>query len=122
MSASECKKVVKEFGETVAELNAKEESNEVLALLESKVASFKSKIPCIEYLRTPQLKDRCSNIFPSLARLSATRPKPYIGCCWVAGENWPFSSVLPFHHQPFGAGTGLPSRQLLETTSQLGSL
>jgi hypothetical protein len=39
VSASECKKVVKEFGETVAELNAKEESNEVLTLLETKVAA-----------------------------------------------------------------------------------
>jgi hypothetical protein len=37
VSASECKKVVKEFGDTVAELNAKGESNEVLTLLETKV-------------------------------------------------------------------------------------
>ena len=37
VSASECKKVVREFGETIAELNAKDESNEVLTLLENKV-------------------------------------------------------------------------------------
>ena len=37
VSASECKKVVKQFGETIAELNAKDETNEVLTLLENKV-------------------------------------------------------------------------------------
>ena len=37
VSASECKRVVKEFGETIAELNAKDESNEVLTMLENKV-------------------------------------------------------------------------------------
>ena len=37
VSASECKKVVREFGETIAELNAKDESNEVLTMLENKV-------------------------------------------------------------------------------------
>ena len=58
LGVSDCKKVVKQFTETVNQLNAKDEPNEVLSLLESKVATFKSKIPCIEYLRTPQLKDR----------------------------------------------------------------
>ena len=58
VSAQECKKIVKQFTETVNELNAKDEPNEVLSLLENKVTTFKSKIPCIEYLRTPQLKDR----------------------------------------------------------------
>ena len=58
LGVSDCKKVVKQFTETVNQLNAKDEPNEVLSLLESKVATFKSKIPCIEYLRTPQLKER----------------------------------------------------------------
>ena len=58
LGVSDCKKIVKQFTETVNQLNAKDEPNEVLTLLESKVATFKSKIPCIEYLRTPQLKDR----------------------------------------------------------------
>ena len=58
VSSQSCKSVVKQFTQTVNELKAKDEPNEVLALLESKVATFKSKIPCIEYLRTPQLKDR----------------------------------------------------------------
>ena len=40
VSASECKKVVKEFGETIAELNAKDESNEVLTMLENKVRQY----------------------------------------------------------------------------------
>ena len=100
VSASECKKVVREFGETIAELNAKDESNEVLTMLENKVrpgciskswiliqvASFKSKIPCIEYLRTPQLK-----------------PRFFV--------NYPF--VLIFYPQDIG----LPLRQLLGMTS-----
>ena len=38
VSASECKKVVREFGDTIAELNAKDESNEVLTMLENKVS------------------------------------------------------------------------------------
>ena len=58
VSVADCKKTIKSFMETVNELNAKEEPNEVLSLLESKVAKFKSKIPCIEYLRAPQLKER----------------------------------------------------------------
>ena len=76
MSAAECKRVVKEFGETVAELNAKEEDNEVLSVLEGKVASFKSQIPCIEYLRTPQLKARYQ---PASSRLYWSLSPPGIG-------------------------------------------
>ena len=40
VSASECKKVVREFGETISELNAKDESNEVLTMLENKVRQY----------------------------------------------------------------------------------
>ena len=58
LSVQECKKIVKQFTETVNQLKAKDEPNEVLSLLESKVSTFKSKILCIEYLRTPQLKER----------------------------------------------------------------
>ena len=58
ISVAECKKVLKGFEETLAELKAKDEPNDVLSLLERKVHAFKDKIPCIEYLRTPQLKDR----------------------------------------------------------------
>jgi dynein heavy chain len=58
ISVTECKKVLKTFEDTLGELNAKEEPNDVLSLLERKVHSFKDKIPCIEFLRTPQLKER----------------------------------------------------------------
>ena len=58
LSVHDCKKIVKQFSETVSQLKAKDEPNEVLSLLEAKVLTFKSKILCIEYLRTPQLKER----------------------------------------------------------------
>ena len=49
---------IMKFSDTLAELKAKDEPNEVLTLLTNKVYSFQSKIPCITYLRNPQLKKR----------------------------------------------------------------
>ena len=58
LSVLECENTAKKFSETLSELNAKDEPNEILTILSSKVNSFKSKIPCIAYLRSPMLKER----------------------------------------------------------------
>ena len=58
LSVDDCKTTVNKFLETLSELNAKDEPNEILTILGTKVNSFKSKIPCIAYLRSPMLKQR----------------------------------------------------------------
>ena len=58
LSVEECRSNVKKFKDTLSELKAKDEPNEVLTLLNSKVFTFSSKITCIEYLRSPMLKER----------------------------------------------------------------
>ena len=58
LSVEECRSTVKKFTNTLDELKATDEPNEVLTLLDSKVMAFSSKITCIDYLRSPMLKDR----------------------------------------------------------------